>query len=111
MVDGESDLSCLDKKQRVVLLGSIGQKVDRADTFRSLYTTIQELRSAIIEDMDEFSAPPGTELLGVGTNENASYDSLPTTACELKGKIKAMDILSAPPGTELPIVGTKDLYV
>ncbi|KAF9539022.1 hypothetical protein EC957_005851 [Mortierella hygrophila] len=111
MVDGESDLSRLDSKEKILLLNYIGQNVNRADTFRSLPTTAQELRRAIIEDMDELSAPPGIKLPVVGTNENDSYDSLSNAARELKGKIKAKDILSAPPGTELPIVGTKDLYV
>ncbi|KAG0049373.1 hypothetical protein BGZ90_007360, partial [Linnemannia elongata] len=69
VVDGESNLSRLDNKQRVVLLGCIGQKVDRTDAFYSLSSTAREFQGTNVKDMDKISAPHGTKLPVVNTKE------------------------------------------
>ncbi|KAG0277974.1 hypothetical protein BGZ96_002590 [Linnemannia gamsii] len=69
VVDGESDLSRLDNKQRVVLLGCIGQKVDRTDAFYSLSSTAREFQGTNMKDMGKISAPHGTKLPAVNTKE------------------------------------------
>ncbi|KAK5801644.1 hypothetical protein F5H01DRAFT_384180 [Linnemannia elongata] len=69
VVDDEFDLSRLDNKQRVVLLGCIGQKVSRSDTFYSLSSTAREFQGTNMKDMDKISAPQGTKLPVVNTNE------------------------------------------
>ncbi|KAK5809644.1 hypothetical protein F5H01DRAFT_415593 [Linnemannia elongata] len=69
MVDGESNLSRLDNKKRVVLLGCIGQKVDRTDAFYSLSSTAREFQGTNMKDMDKISAPHGTKLPVVNTKE------------------------------------------
>ncbi|KAG0271457.1 hypothetical protein BGZ97_011248, partial [Linnemannia gamsii] len=69
VVDGESDLSRLDSKQRVMLLGVIGQKVDRMDSFSSLSRSAIELHGANIGAMNKLSAPHGSILPIVSTDE------------------------------------------
>ncbi|KAH7054925.1 hypothetical protein BKA57DRAFT_489755 [Linnemannia elongata] len=69
VVDGESDLSRLDNKQRVVLLGCIGQKVDRTDAFYSLSSTAREFQGTNMKVIDKISAPHGTTLPVVNTKE------------------------------------------
>ncbi|OAQ25248.1 hypothetical protein K457DRAFT_1835879 [Linnemannia elongata AG-77] len=69
IVDDEFDLSRLDNKQRVVLLGCIGQMVSRSDTFYSLSSTAREFQGTNMKVMDKISAPHGTKLPVVNTNE------------------------------------------
>ncbi|KAK3811666.1 MAG: hypothetical protein J3R72DRAFT_69794 [Linnemannia gamsii] len=69
MVDGESDLSCLDNKERVVLLGFIGQNVDRTDTFRSLSSAALALQGTGFSDVDKLSAPHGRVFPIVNTKD------------------------------------------
>ncbi|KAG0280680.1 hypothetical protein BGZ96_001467 [Linnemannia gamsii] len=69
VVDGESDLSRLDNKQRVVLLGCIGQEVDRTDAFYSLSSPAREFQGTNMKEMDKISAPHGTKLPVVNTKE------------------------------------------
>ncbi|KAK5797017.1 hypothetical protein F5H01DRAFT_373560 [Linnemannia elongata] len=69
VVDGQSDLSRLDNKERVSLLDFIGQAIDRTDTFYSMSSTALELHGANIKDMDKISAPRGILLPVVGTSD------------------------------------------
>ncbi|KAH7056123.1 hypothetical protein BKA57DRAFT_196881 [Linnemannia elongata] len=69
VVDDRSDLFRLDNKERVSLLGFIGQDVAGDDIFSSLSRTALELHGANIKDMDKLSAPCGILLPVVDTND------------------------------------------
>ncbi|KAI8596833.1 hypothetical protein EDD21DRAFT_387089 [Dissophora ornata] len=69
VVDGQSDLSRLDSKQRVSLLDFTGQEIARTDTFTSLSITALESKGVNMKDMDKLSAPHGTILPVVDTND------------------------------------------
>ncbi|KAF9271500.1 hypothetical protein BGZ88_006055, partial [Linnemannia elongata] len=69
VVDDRSDLSRLDNKERVSLLDFIGQEIDRTNTFDSLSRTALKLKGANMKDIEKLSAPPGTRLPVVGTND------------------------------------------
>ncbi|KAF8937769.1 hypothetical protein EDD21DRAFT_363776 [Dissophora ornata] len=69
VVDGQSDLSRLDNKERVSLLDFIGQGVDRTDTFDSLSRTALELKGVDMKGVDKLSAPHGTIFPVVDTND------------------------------------------
>ncbi|KAG0249979.1 hypothetical protein DFQ27_009685, partial [Actinomortierella ambigua] len=63
------NLSLLDNKERVSQLRLIGQYIDKTDTFSSLSRTANELKDTNINAMDKLSAPHGTLLPVVETNE------------------------------------------
>ncbi|KAG0251529.1 hypothetical protein BGZ95_006869 [Linnemannia exigua] len=86
VVDGEYDLALLDNKERVTLLGFIGQKVGRLDAFRSLPNTALALQGTKRKSMDKLSALDGT-------------------------KWRGMDKLCTPGGIQLPVVNAKNLYI
>ncbi|KAG0022275.1 hypothetical protein BGZ82_011068 [Podila clonocystis] len=69
VVDGRSNLSRLNNKERVSLLAFIGQSIDRTNTFNSLSSIALALQGAIIEDMNRLSAPPSRTLPVVETND------------------------------------------
>ncbi|KAG0324110.1 hypothetical protein BG004_003545 [Podila humilis] len=69
VMDGQYDLSLLDKKEKVALLSFTGQDTDRKDNFSSLSRTSIDLHGANIKDMDKLSAPHGTLLPVVGMSE------------------------------------------
>ncbi|KAG0051527.1 hypothetical protein BGZ83_003608 [Gryganskiella cystojenkinii] len=69
VVEGDSDLSLLNKKDKVSLLNFMGEKIDRTNAFKSLSATALKLRGVNMEDMDRFSAPSGTTLPVVDTND------------------------------------------
>ncbi|KAF8923966.1 hypothetical protein BGZ47_004346, partial [Haplosporangium gracile] len=69
VVDGRSNLSRLDNKERITLLEIIGQGVDETDKFYSLSSTALELQGADMEGMDKLSAPHGTILPVINTTE------------------------------------------
>ncbi|KAH7038616.1 hypothetical protein BKA57DRAFT_539669 [Linnemannia elongata] len=62
VVDGRSDLSRLDNKERVSLLQFIGQEVDRTDTFDSLSSTARACRDLSFQELDLISTPSSTRL-------------------------------------------------
>ncbi|KAG0076645.1 hypothetical protein BGZ90_008382 [Linnemannia elongata] len=62
VVDGRSDLSRLDNRERVSLLEFIGQEVDRTDTFDSLSSTARACRDLSFQELDLISTPSSTRL-------------------------------------------------
>ncbi|KAG0232440.1 hypothetical protein BGW42_008158 [Actinomortierella wolfii] len=69
VVNGWSNISRLDFKERVLLLGFVGQDIGRTDTFSSLSRTAIKLHGSNISNMDKLSVPDGTLFPVVGTNE------------------------------------------
>ncbi|KAI8603153.1 hypothetical protein EDD21DRAFT_369903 [Dissophora ornata] len=61
VVKGGVDLSCLNNKQRVALLGVLGQDILITDYFSSLVMAAVELRNADIGELDEIKAPFGSK--------------------------------------------------
>ncbi|KAG0358123.1 hypothetical protein BG005_002717 [Podila minutissima] len=69
VVDGQSDLSLLNNKERVLLLDFLGQSVDRSERYNSLSSTARQLQGTNIKDMDKLSAPRSARFPGIGTND------------------------------------------
>ncbi|KAK5829403.1 hypothetical protein F5H01DRAFT_330146 [Linnemannia elongata] len=69
VVDGRSDLSRLDNKERVSLLDFIGQEIDRTNTFDSLSTTARACRDQSFQELDLISTPSSNRLPVVGTED------------------------------------------
>ncbi|KAF9958236.1 hypothetical protein BGZ72_000699, partial [Mortierella alpina] len=85
VVDGESDISLLDYKERVSLLEVIGHDVDMTNSFYPLFRTACELHGTNIDDMDKLSTPDGIKLPIVGTKElyvREAYKDLYSTIIE-----------------------------
>ncbi|KAH7050407.1 hypothetical protein BKA57DRAFT_527951 [Linnemannia elongata] len=69
VVDGQSDLSLLDNKERVSLFGFIGEEIYMSDTFYSLSSTALALQDTNMKNMDKLSAPRGILLPVVRTSD------------------------------------------
>ncbi|KAG0246080.1 hypothetical protein BG011_002565, partial [Mortierella polycephala] len=63
VVDNKSDLSLLDYKERVSVLGFLGRPVDKTDTYDSLSTIAFALRNSSFQEMKILSTPPGSDTL------------------------------------------------
>ncbi|KAG0339132.1 hypothetical protein BG000_002769 [Podila horticola] len=68
-VKGQYDLTRLDNKERVSLLGFMGHSIVMSDSFMSLSSTALGLHDADIKGMDKLSAPRGRVLPVVETND------------------------------------------
>ncbi|KAF9316071.1 hypothetical protein BG003_002377 [Podila horticola] len=68
-VKGQYDLTRLDNKERVSLLGFMGHAIVMSDSFMSLSSTALGLQDADIKGMDKLSAPRGRVLPVVETND------------------------------------------
>ncbi|KAG0275869.1 hypothetical protein BGZ97_010199, partial [Linnemannia gamsii] len=82
VVDGRVFLSRLDSRERVSLLDLIGQATIGDNSFTSLSSTARELHGVDIGAMDKLSAPHGSLLPIVGTNElfiRRAYEDLHDT--------------------------------
>ncbi|KAG0270796.1 hypothetical protein BGZ95_001516, partial [Linnemannia exigua] len=69
VVEGEYDLALLDSKDRVALLGFLGQKIDRRDKFHSMSSTARELHGTGFKDVNQLLAPLGCSFPVVETND------------------------------------------
>ncbi|KAG0008273.1 hypothetical protein BGZ81_004183, partial [Podila clonocystis] len=69
VIDGRSNLSRLDNKERVSVLSFMGQEIDETNSYDSLSSTACELQGANVQDMDRLSAPHGHGLPVVQTND------------------------------------------
>ena len=61
--NGESDLSRLDSKERVSVLGFLGSPVDKANKYDSVSTTAVALRKSSFQEVEVLSTPPGSGTL------------------------------------------------
>ncbi|KAF9584675.1 hypothetical protein BGW38_005615 [Lunasporangiospora selenospora] len=85
MVDGQSDLSHLDNKEKATLLGFIGQDINGSGVFSSLSRTAGELHGTNVGDMDKLLAPDDTLFPIVYANElfiRRAYKDLHDTILE-----------------------------
>jgi hypothetical protein len=69
VVNGKLYLSRLNNKERVSVLGFLGQKIDGDNSYDSLSSIALALQGGNIEDMDRLSAPHGLALPVTGTND------------------------------------------
>ena len=58
--NGESDLSRLDSKERVSVLGFLGSSIDNTNPYKSLSTTASALRGSSFQEMKTLSTPTGS---------------------------------------------------
>lgn len=61
IVKGRYDLSLLSNKERVTLLGVVGQEIGMTHAFESLAQTALALRNVDIKDMDKLSTPKDSD--------------------------------------------------
>lgn len=69
VVDGQSDLSRLDKQERVSVLDFSGKEVEDDEIFALLPRTAVELQRANIKIMDKISVPRDSRLPVINTND------------------------------------------
>ncbi|KAG0030364.1 hypothetical protein BGZ81_002746 [Podila clonocystis] len=69
VVDGRSNLSHLDNKERVSVLSFMGQEIDRTDEFDSLSSTARASRDLSFQELDLISTPSSTLFPVIGTED------------------------------------------